>query len=55
MSQSLGVAFNSTFVALLISLVLMLVLHLLQKLEDNLLINIQSYSEKFLLNRISRT
>ena len=51
MSQSLGVAFNSTFVALLISLVLMLVLHLLQKLEDNLLINIQSYSEKFLLNR----
>ena len=55
MSQSLGVAFNSTFVALLISLVLMLILHLLQKLEDNLLINIQSYSEKFLLNRISRT
>ena len=55
MSQSLGVAFNSTFVALLISLVLMLVLHLLQKIEDDLLINIQSYSEKFLLNRISRT
>ena len=55
MSQSLGVAFNSTFVALLISLVLMLVLHLLQKIEDNLLINVQSYSEKFLLNRISRT
>ena len=55
MSQSLGVAFNSTFVALLISLVLMLILHILQKLEDNLLINIQSYSEKFLLNRISRT
>ena len=53
-SQSLGVAFNSTFVALLISLVLMLFLHLLQKMEDSLLINIQSYSEKFLLNRISR-
>lgn len=55
MSQSLGVAFNSTFVALLISLVLMLLLHLLQKMEDSLLINIQSYSDKFLLNRISRT
>lgn len=55
MSQSLGVAFNSTFVALLISLVLMLLLHLLQRIEDNLLINIQSYSGKFLLNRISRT
>ena len=55
MSQSLGVAFNSTFVALLISLVLMLFLHLLQKMEDSLLINIQSYSDKFLLNRISRT
>ena len=55
MAQSLGVAFNSTFVALLISLVLMLLLHLLQRMEDNLLINIQSYSEKFLLNRISRT
>jgi len=54
MTASLGVAFNSTFVALLISLVLMLFLHLLQKMEDSLLINIQSYSEKFLLNRISR-
>ncbi len=55
MAQSLGVAFNSTFVALLISLILMLLLHLLLKMEDSLLINIQSYSEKFLLNRISRT
>ena len=55
MAQSLGIAFNSTFVALLISLGLMLLLHVLQKMEDNLLINIQSYSEQFLLNRISRT
>lgn len=55
MAQSLGVAFNSTFVALLISLALMLLLHFLQKMEDGLLISIQSYSEEFLLNRISRT
>ena len=36
MTGALGVAFNSTFVALLISIVLMLLLHLLQREQDGL-------------------
>lgn len=54
MAESLGVAFNSTFIALLISILLMFLLHQLQKIEDGLLIEIQTYCERFLLNRISR-
>lgn len=53
MTDSLGVAFNSTFVALLVSLLLMFLLHQLQRLQDGLVINTQAYCEKFLLNRIS--
>ena len=55
MTGALGVAFNSTFVALLISIALMLLLHMLQREQDGLLIRIQSYCEHHLLNRISRT
>jgi biopolymer transport protein ExbB/TolQ len=53
MTQSLGVAFNSTFVALLISIVLMFLLHQLQRLQDGVLVDTQEYCESFLLNRIS--
>jgi len=53
MTNSLGVAFNSTFVALLISILLMLLLHQLQRLQDGLVIDTQAYCEKFLLKRIS--
>ncbi|MEH6576567.1 MAG: MotA/TolQ/ExbB proton channel family protein [Amphritea sp.] len=54
MTNSLGVAFNSTLVALLISIVLMFLLHQLQRLQDALVVDTQAYCEKFLLNRISR-
>ncbi len=54
MTASLGVAFNSTFVALIISIFLMLLLHSLQRAQDKRLVNIQAYCEEFLLNRISR-
>ena len=54
MAESLGIAFNSTFIALLISLLLMFLLHLLQRIQDQSLLEIQSYCETFLLNRISR-
>ncbi|MBI9080879.1 MAG: MotA/TolQ/ExbB proton channel family protein [Pseudodesulfovibrio sp.] len=54
MTGSLGVAFNSTLVALLISIVLMFMLHQLQRLQDGLLVDTQSYCEEILLNRISR-
>lgn len=53
MTDSLGIAFNSTFVALLISIVLMFFLHQLQRAQDSLLVETQTYCEKFLLNRIS--
>ena len=54
MTDSLGVAFNSTLVALIISIGLMFLLHQLQRLQDGLLVDTQEYCEKFLLNRISR-
>lgn len=53
MTESLGVAFNSTFVALLISVVLMFLLHQLQRLQDSMVTDTQEYCESFLLNRIS--
>ena len=54
MTASLGIAFNSTFVALVISIFLMLLLHSLQRAQDRRLVDIQSYCEEFLLNRISQ-
>ena len=53
MTESLGVAFNSTFVALLISVVLMFLLYQLQRLQDSMVTDTQEYCESFLLNRIS--
>ena len=55
MAASLGVAFNSTFVALIISIFLMFFLHQLQRLQDGLVVDTQAYCEKFLLNRIGKT
>ncbi len=54
MTASLGIAFNSTFVALIASIILMLLLHSLQRAQDRRLVDIQSYCEEFLLKRISR-
>ncbi len=53
MTQSLGIAFNSTLVALLISIGLMFLLHQLQRLQDGLVVDTHDYCESFLLNRIS--
>jgi biopolymer transport protein ExbB/TolQ len=53
MTDALGVAFNSTLVALLISLVLMFLLHQLQRIQDDVVVSTQSYCETFLLKRIS--
>ncbi|MDC0947766.1 MotA/TolQ/ExbB proton channel family protein [Gammaproteobacteria bacterium] len=49
MTASLGVAFNSTFVALLLSLILMFLLNLLQSRQDNMVINTQKSCESNLL------
>jgi len=54
MTNQLGLAFNSTLVALLISILLMFLLHQLQQLQDGLVVDTQAYCEKFLLKRISK-
>ncbi|MFW2368364.1 MAG: MotA/TolQ/ExbB proton channel family protein [Desulforhopalus sp.] len=52
MTNSLGVAFNSTLVALLISIFLMFLFHQLQRLQDGQLVDIQGYCDRYLLARI---
>lgn len=45
MTQSLGVAFNSTFVALLLSIILMFVISRMDKLNDSLTLTVRSAAE----------
>lgn len=52
MTDSLGVAFNSTLVALLISIFLMFLFHQLQRLQDGQIVDTQAYCDKYLLARI---
>lgn len=52
MTNSLGVAFNSTLVALLISILLMFLFHQLQRLQDGQLVEIQGYCDRYLLAHI---
>ncbi len=52
MTNSLGVAFNSTLVALLISIFLMYLYHQLQRLQDSEIIDTQAYCDRYLLWRI---
>jgi biopolymer transport protein ExbB/TolQ len=52
MTNSLGVAFNSTLIALLISIFLMFFFHQLQRLQDGQLVDIQAYCDQYLLARI---
>ena len=52
MTNSLGVAFNSTLVALLISIFLMFLFHQLQRLQEGQIVDIQSYCNQYLLARI---
>lgn len=52
MVDSLGLAFNSTLVALLISIFLMFLFHQLQRLQDSQIVDTQSYCDKYLLRRI---
>lgn len=54
MTDSLGVAFNSTLVALIISIFLMFLLHELQRMQDKLVVDTQAYCEEFLLHRIEK-
>lgn len=49
-TSSLGLAFNSTLVALLISMVLMFMLHMLQSRQEALILELQNYSRGKLLD-----
>ena len=51
-TQSLGVAFNSTFIALLISIVLMFFLHQLQLQQERLVLDTESYLDQQLIRHL---
>ncbi|MFQ5669075.1 MAG: MotA/TolQ/ExbB proton channel family protein [Acidobacteriota bacterium] len=51
-TQSLGVAFNSTFIALLISIVLMFLLHQLQLQQERLVLETEAYLDQHLIQHL---
>jgi len=51
-TQSLGVAFNSTFVALLISIVLMFLIHQIQLMQERLVLDAERYCDHRLIRRL---
>ena len=51
-TQSLGVAFNSTFIALLISIVLMFLLHQLQLHQERLVLDTETYLDRHLIRHL---
>jgi len=55
MTNSLGIAFNSTLVALIISIFLMLLLHQLQRIQDGLIVDIRAYCEKHIMNPLGQS
>ncbi|MEM7543331.1 MAG: MotA/TolQ/ExbB proton channel family protein [Pseudomonadota bacterium] len=52
-TTSLGVAFNSTFIALVISLFVMFLMHQLQLLQERLVLDTQSYCDINLLRHLA--
>jgi len=51
-TQNLGVAFNSTFIALLISIVLMFLLHQLQLQQERLVLDSSTYLDQHLIQHL---
>ena len=51
-TASLGVAFNSTFIALVISILLMFLLHQLQLMQERLVLDTQHYCDQQLLRHL---
>ena len=51
-TQSLGVAFNSTFVALLVSILIMFLMHQLQLAQERLTQEVQSYCDNKLVSHL---
>ncbi len=48
-TQSLGVAFNSTFVALVISIVVMFFVHQLQRMQERIVLDTEAYCDDHLI------
>ncbi|MBM4054139.1 MAG: MotA/TolQ/ExbB proton channel family protein [Planctomycetes bacterium] len=53
-TKSLGIAFNSTLIALLISIVLMFVLHQLQLMQERYVLDCEAYCEEKLTCRLHK-
>ena len=51
-TASLGVAFNSTFVALVISIVIMFLMHQVQLIQERLVLDVQTYCDQRLLRHM---
>ena len=51
-TRSLGVAFNSTLIALLISIVLMFLVHQLQQLQERYVLDAEAYCEAHLIRHL---
>ncbi len=51
-TQSLGVAFNSTFIALVISIVLMFLIHALQSTQERLVLDVRRYCDSWFVRRL---
>jgi biopolymer transport protein ExbB/TolQ len=51
-TQSLGVAFNSTFIALLLSIVLMFLVHQMQLFQERLVFDTESYVDQQLIRHM---
>ena len=51
-TQSLGVAFNSTFIALVISIILMFFIHQLQLQQDRLVLDTERYVDHWFVSRL---
>ena len=52
MTSALGVAFNSTLVALFISIILMLLIHLLQGGQEGLILRLQTFCREQLIDKL---
>lgn len=54
-TQNLGVAFNSTFIALVISIILMFFIHQLQQVQERIVLDTESYCNDNLISRLRVT
>ena len=51
-TESLGVAFNSTLIALIISIFLMFIIHQIQRMQERLVLDVERYCDTMLIRRL---